>query len=69
MSLIDEIRIRAKLASENQATLTYDADFGGAMGICRTAVLMSFQDDLISRIELFCDARPFSEKDVIFKPR
>jgi hypothetical protein len=58
--------------SESQAMLTYDADFGEPIGICRTAVLMAFRDDLIERIELFYDARPFEkglQKAAIFSLR
>jgi hypothetical protein len=40
--------------------LAYEADFGEPVGICRTAVLMTFKDDLIVLIELFYDARPFA---------
>ena len=61
MSLAKEIRIRAKLGSEDQVMLTYDGDFGEPIGICRTAVWMTFKDDLIGRIELFFDARPFEK--------
>jgi len=60
MSLIKEIRIHAKLASEQRVMLSYEADFGEPIGICRTAVLMTFKDDLIELIELFYDARPFA---------
>jgi len=72
MSLLKEIKIRAKFSSEDRAMLTCDADFGEPIGICRTAVLMKFQDGLIARIELFYDARPFErnlKKDAIFPPR
>jgi len=72
ISFISGIRIRAKFGSEDQAILTYDADFGEPIGICRTAVLMNFKDDLIARIELFYDARPFEKhlkKDAIFSSR
>jgi ketosteroid isomerase-like protein len=59
MSLIREIRIRARCGSEDEVMLTYDGDFGEPIGICRTAVWMTFKDDLIGRMELFFDARPF----------
>jgi hypothetical protein len=52
--------------------LTYDAEFGEPIGICRTAVLMTFKDQLIERLELFFDARPFeknSKKDATFSSR
>lgn len=72
MSLIQGIRIRAQFGSESQVMLTYDADFAGPIGICRTAVLMAFRDDMIERIELFYDVRPFEknlQKDSIFSSR
>lgn len=60
MSFVREIRIQTRFSSENQVMLTYHADFGEPIGICRTAVQMTFADDLIERIELFFDARPFA---------
>jgi ketosteroid isomerase-like protein len=72
MSLIKEIRIQAELASEDQVMLTYDGDFGEPIGICRTAVWMTLRDDLIARIEIFFDARPFEKnlkKDSTFSSR
>ena len=59
MSLVKEIRIHTKLSSDERVMLTYDADFGAPIGICRTAVLMTFKDHLIGRLELFFDPRPF----------
>lgn len=61
MSFVKKISIRARLGSEDRVMLTYDADFGEPIGICRTAVSMTFKDDLIERIELFFDARPFEK--------
>ena len=61
VSLIKGIRVRAKFGSELQAILAYDADFGEPIGTCHTAVLMTFEDGLIARIELFFDARPFEK--------
>ena len=61
MSQVKSVEIKARFSAEQQAMLTYDADFGPAIGICRSAVLMTFRDALISRIELFFDARPFAQ--------
>ena len=61
MSFIREISIRAILGSDDRVMLTYDGDFGEPIGICRTAVWMTFKDDRIRRIELFFDARPFEK--------
>lgn len=60
MSFVREIIIRTRFSSENQVILTYEANFAEPIGICRTAVLMTFKDELIERIELFFDARPFA---------
>ncbi len=60
MSFVREITIRTRFSSENQVILTYDANFAEPIGVCRTAVLMTFKDALIQRIELFFDARPFA---------
>jgi len=71
-TLTKSIKVRAKFGSDDKAMLTYDVDFGEPIGICRTAVLMTFQDGLIGRIELFYDARPFEKnlrKDAIFSSR
>ena len=42
MSFIKGIRIHTKLWSDERVMLTYDAEFGEPIGICRTAVLMTF---------------------------
>ena len=61
-NLIRSIKVRAKLGSGDQVVLTYDMDFAEPVGICRTAVFMTFKDGLIARSELFFDARPFEKK-------
>jgi ketosteroid isomerase-like protein len=62
VNLIKSITVRAKFASEDQAMLAYDMEFAKPVGVCRTAVLMTFKDGLIARSELFFDARPFANK-------
>jgi hypothetical protein len=69
VSLTKGLTVRAKFGSDDKAMLTYDVNFGEPIGICRTAVLMTFKDELIACIELFYDARPFEKnlkKDAIF---
>ena len=61
VNLIKNLRVRVKFGSDNMAMLAYDVDFGEPIGICRTAVLMTFNDGLITRIELFFDARLFEK--------
>lgn len=71
-ALIKSLRVRAKFGSDDNVMLAYDVDFGEPIGICRTAVLMTFKDGVIGRIELFYDARPFEKnlkKDAIFSSR
>jgi ketosteroid isomerase-like protein len=72
VSLTKSLKVRAKFGSDNTAMLAYDVDFGEPIGICRSAVMMTFNDGLITRIELFYDARPFEKnlkKDAIFSSR
>ena len=56
------LKVNAKFGSEDQAMLTYDMEFPEPIGVTRTAVLMTFQDGLIARSELFFDARSFGKK-------
>lgn len=66
--MLNNIDINAKFQSGNQVMLAYNFSFPEPIGKLRASVLMDFQDNLISRIELFYDARPFEEKkDEIFK--
>ena len=60
--ILGDIKIRAKFASNNQIMLAYDFMFPAPIGELRAAVLMNFTDQLISKIELFYDGRPFEEK-------
>jgi SnoaL-like protein len=71
-TLIKSLRVHAKFGSDDMAMLAYEVDFGEPIGICRTAVLMTFNEALIARIELFYDARPFEKNlktDAIFSSR
>jgi len=60
--ILDDIKIRSKFAHKNQIMLAYDFMFPEPIGKLRAAVLMEFTDQLISKIELFYDGRPFEEK-------
>lgn len=51
------LTIRAKFGSGDQAMLVIDLDFPDPVGNVRTAVLMTFLEGLIAKIELFFDAR------------
>jgi hypothetical protein len=60
--ILQDIQIRARFASGNQIMFAYDMTLPAPIGKFRAAVLMEFMDGLISKIELFYDARPFEEK-------
>ena len=61
-SFFKTLTIRAKFGSEDQAMLVYDLDFPAPIGKLPTAALLTFQEGLISKIELFCDGRPFERE-------
>lgn len=53
------LKIRAKLGTGDQAMIVYDLECPEPVGNVTSASLMTFQDGLITKIELFYDARPF----------
>ncbi len=68
--VLEDVKIRAKFASGNQIMFAYDFMFPEPIGKLRAAVLMEFTNNLISKIELFYDGRPFEEKkDEIFSSK
>jgi hypothetical protein len=62
VSLFKALKIRASFASQNQAMLVYDLECAAPLSVFSSAVLLTFRDSLIDRIELFYDARPFEKK-------
>ncbi len=60
--LFKDLRIRAKFENEDQVMVAVEFDCPGPIGLFRAAHLLSFQDSLISQIELYYDARPFEAK-------
>ncbi len=62
ISLFKTVTIRAKFGSENQAMLAIDIDFPAPIGNLPAAVLQTFNDGLITKIELFYDGRPLDRK-------
>jgi hypothetical protein len=60
-TFLKSLRVRATFGSKDQAMANYEVDFGEPFGIVRSAALMDFQDNLIVRLELFFDARPFEK--------
>ena len=62
IAAFNKLTIRAQFGAGEQVMLAYDIDFPAPIGISRAAVLLTFQDGLIIRYELFFDARPFEKK-------
>jgi hypothetical protein len=60
--VLDNIKIRSKFVHQNQVMLAYDFMFPEPIGKLRAAVLMEITNQLISKIELFFDGRPFEKK-------
>lgn len=55
------VNIRAKFGSGNQTMLALDMSFLDPIGNLRSAVLMTFKEGLIAKIELFFDPRIFDK--------
>jgi hypothetical protein len=67
LAIFNKLIIRAQCGSGDQVMLAYDLDCPAPIGLFRGAVLLTFQEGLIIRYELFYDARPFEKKkDEIF---
>lgn len=62
-SIIKNLTIREKFASGDQAMIVYNCEFSQpqfqSAGPLRAAALISFQNGLIAKLELFFDASPF----------
>lgn len=63
LNLFNTLTIRAKFDSGDKVMMAYDLAFPPPIGNSRGATLLTFQEGLISKIELFYDARPFEKKD------
>jgi ketosteroid isomerase-like protein len=61
-SLFKTLSVRAKFGSNNQAMVVYDLDCPEPIGIFSSSALMTFENGLITKIELFYDARPFDKR-------
>ena len=67
VSIFKKLTIRAQCAGGDQVMLAYDLDCQAPIGLFRGAVLLTFQEGLITRYELFYDASPFQkQRDEIF---
>jgi hypothetical protein len=61
-TIFKALTIHAKFGSENQAMIVYEVDIPGLSRNLRAASLLSFQEGLISNIELIYDTRCLMEK-------
>ncbi len=61
-SLFKTLNVRAKFGSNNQAMVVYDLDCPDPIGLFSSSALMTFENGLITKIELFYDARPFDKR-------
>lgn len=57
---LESIEIRSKFCEGNNVMLVYDFFFSMPKIKLRSAALMDFKDDKISKIELFFDTKPFA---------
>jgi ketosteroid isomerase-like protein len=61
MAMISTLTIRERFSSGDKVVLIYDIDSPAPVGTLRASALITFKDNLIIRIELFFDARPFEK--------
>lgn len=61
MGIFKALTIRAKFGSENQAMIVYEVEIPGLAKKLQAASLLSFQEGLISKIELFYDSKSLSK--------
>lgn len=61
MGIFKNLTIRTKFGSEDQAMIVYDVEIPNFAKALRAASLLSFQDGLISKIELIYDTGCFKE--------
>lgn len=60
MAFVNKLTIRAKFAEGDQAMVVYDLECPAPIGKVPGAALMTFQEGLIIRNELFHDTNPWS---------
>jgi len=60
-SLFNTLTIHAKLGDGDKAMIVYELECPKPIGKLRAAALLSFEAELISCVELFYDARPFTK--------
>lgn len=64
MASFKTIHIREKLSNGGGAMLVIDVDYPAPIGLLRTASLLTIQHGLITKIELFHDAKHFTSKSI-----
>ena len=57
IGIFKSLTIRAQFGSENQAMIVYEVEIPGLPKKIQAASLLSFQEGLISKIELFYDTK------------
>ena len=58
------ITIKEEFTSENKVVLLLETDCPEPVGCFRSTSVLSFEDGLISKIELFYDPRPFKREEI-----
>ncbi len=61
-TFFNTLTIRTACGCEDQVMLVYDWEFPAPIGNLPSAALLTLQQELITKIELFYDARPFDSK-------
>lgn len=61
-SIFKTLTIREKFGGENQAMIVYEVEIPGFPKKLQAASLLSFHDELISKIELFYDSKRLGNK-------
>ncbi len=62
MNILEDMILTAEFSHNDQVMLAYEMILKEPIGKLRSASLISFTDNLISKIELFYDTRPFFQK-------
>lgn len=62
IAAFNTLTIRTAFSSHDQAMLAVNVEYPAPIGNLRTASLISFQDGLIVKVELFFDGRPFEQR-------
>ncbi|MBS0649233.1 MAG: nuclear transport factor 2 family protein [Verrucomicrobia bacterium] len=62
LTVFTSLTVREVFGSQDQAMVVYDTGFAGLEGMLPASVLMTFKEGLVSRLELFFDARLLEPK-------